>query len=482
MKSTIINTSKEMTAYSDFPPPADFANFMHNTQLLKYFEMYAEHNDLHRYIRFRHTVTNVRRADDYEDTGRWVVEYNDAHNNHAEETFDAVLAATGHHAEPSMPSPPYPGQEKFRGKIIHSHSYKDHKGYEDSNVVVVGIGNSAVDVAVELSRIAKQVYLSTRRGAWVYNRVGDYGEPADLQRVTRWNQSIRNRYLPPGLSHRITVSRLNQRFDHANYGVAPKHSIWSQLPTTSDELPNRIISGTVLVKPNIRAFTETGVMWEDGTVTEQVDHVVMSTGYLFGFPLIEGGKLVPVVRNQVDLYKYMYPPELSKHNSFVVIGLLQPLGSVVPLSEMQARLFFHVLTGHAKLPDRETMEFETEYKRKEMAKRYVDSMRYTLQVDYTPFMDELADIIGCKPNSIDYLLSDPVLAYRLLFGANLAYAYRLKGPHKWDGARGAIMTLNDRVVQATRTRDCGLLKDDFSYATYLVAIAVFVGLLFMIFV
>ncbi|KAH7696180.1 CRE-FMO-1 protein, partial [Aphelenchoides avenae] len=76
MKSNIINTSKEMTAYSDFPPPADFANFMHNTQLLKYFEMYADHYDLRRYIRFRHTVTNVRRADDYEDTGRWVVEYN----------------------------------------------------------------------------------------------------------------------------------------------------------------------------------------------------------------------------------------------------------------------------------------------------------------------------------------------------------------------------------------------------------------------
>lgn len=45
----------------------------------------------------------------------------------------------------------------LQGKIIHSHSYKSHVGYEDKTVVVVGIGNSGVDVAVELSRIAKQV-------------------------------------------------------------------------------------------------------------------------------------------------------------------------------------------------------------------------------------------------------------------------------------------------------------------------------------
>lgn len=89
-----------------------------------------------------------------------------------------MLLCCGHHALPRMPAP-WPGQDRFEGRIIHSHSYRDHKGtglrrgfydaslirknyfqgYEDKVVVVVGVGNSGGDLAVELSRIAKQVLL-----------------------------------------------------------------------------------------------------------------------------------------------------------------------------------------------------------------------------------------------------------------------------------------------------------------------------------
>ena len=89
MKSTVINTSKEMTAYSDYVPPADFANFMHNTKMLEvehdnlstrscpplqYFRMYAAHYNLHRYINFRVKVHNVQRAPDYAKSAQWHVD------------------------------------------------------------------------------------------------------------------------------------------------------------------------------------------------------------------------------------------------------------------------------------------------------------------------------------------------------------------------------------------------------------------------
>lgn len=77
MKSTVINTSKEMTAYSDFPPPAEFANFMHNRKMLRYFELYAEHFNLTQYIHLNHTVTNVERSEKFEDDGTWLVHYVD---------------------------------------------------------------------------------------------------------------------------------------------------------------------------------------------------------------------------------------------------------------------------------------------------------------------------------------------------------------------------------------------------------------------
>jgi dimethylaniline monooxygenase (N-oxide forming) len=69
--------------------------------------------------------------------------------------FDAVLICTGHHAEKNIPN--FPGLNKFKGKVTHTHDYKDYHGYEDKNVLIIGIGNSGGDVATELSRISSQV-------------------------------------------------------------------------------------------------------------------------------------------------------------------------------------------------------------------------------------------------------------------------------------------------------------------------------------
>lgn len=52
MKATIINTCKEMSSFSDFPPPKGFANYMHHTMLVRYFELYAEHFGVTKYIRY----------------------------------------------------------------------------------------------------------------------------------------------------------------------------------------------------------------------------------------------------------------------------------------------------------------------------------------------------------------------------------------------------------------------------------------------
>lgn len=70
-------------------------------------------------------------------------------------TFDCVLVCTGHHADKNLPS--FPGLDKFKGNVKHTHDYKNFHGYEDKNVLIIGIGNSGGDVATELSRIAKQV-------------------------------------------------------------------------------------------------------------------------------------------------------------------------------------------------------------------------------------------------------------------------------------------------------------------------------------
>ena len=71
MKSTVINTSKEMMCYSDFPIPKEFPNYMHNTKVIEYFKMYMEHFNLEPAIRFKTAIQSVTKAADFNISGKW---------------------------------------------------------------------------------------------------------------------------------------------------------------------------------------------------------------------------------------------------------------------------------------------------------------------------------------------------------------------------------------------------------------------------
>ncbi|KAE9547610.1 hypothetical protein FO519_009180 [Halicephalobus sp. NKZ332] len=444
MKSTVINTSKEMGAYSDFLPSSEAPNYMHNRELLKYFEDYADHYELKPYIRFNHCVTRVERAEDYILTGRWNVTFTDNDRNEVTDVFDGVLLATGHHAIPNIPDP-WPGQDRFQGKLSHSHDYRDHKGFEDKVVAVVGIGNSGGDICVELSRVCKQVYLVTRRGAWIRKRLGNGGIPVDGV-ASRFSHNLAYKYLPLSYTNKKLEKDISTWFNHEIYGLKPNSPILSAVATVNDEIPNRIANGTLKIKPNIKGFTEEGIIFEDGSVVDHVDEVVLSTGYWFEFPFVEDGKLIPVQKNEVDLFMNMYPPNLSDHNSLAVIGLIQPVGAIMPMSELQSRVFYDVLTGKTKLPNKENMLKEITHRRKATLQRYVDSPRHTIQVDFVVFMDQLASLIGCKPDFFKIFLRDPALAWKIYSSPPIAATYRVIGPHPWEGARDAIMDFEKRVL------------------------------------
>ncbi|KAI6204831.1 Dimethylaniline monooxygenase [N-oxide-forming] [Aphelenchoides besseyi] len=440
MKSTCVNTSKEMNSFSDFPPPSEEPNYMHNTKFMKYLKSYADHYDVTQCIRFKHRVINVVRADDYAISGRWIVHYRDNNGIAKKELFDLVAVCTGHHARPNEAK--FPGQEKFKGRIIHSHSYKHHMGYENKKVVVVGIGNSAVDIACELSRVSDGVHLSTRRGAWILVKTFDGAYPMDLwynRRVHVWLK-----HLFPRLYIWVAQRRFNQEIDHETFKLKPKHNIIAQHPTMTDELLAKLNNGTVQIKPNIREFTESGVIFEDGTRLE-VDEVVMATGYFFDYSFLDGGKLIPTEGNRSALYKMLFPLNSSDKNTLAVMGLFQPLGTVMAMVEMQARYFYAHHAGHFQLPSTDKIREEAEKVYAERAQRYVPSPRHTVQLDYTEYMEDLSKPMGACPNILSYLVTDPVLAHALIFGPDVPYVYRLKGLHAHPQARKWILEVNKRI-------------------------------------
>uniref|UniRef100_A0A8C2GM15 Flavin-containing monooxygenase n=1 Tax=Cyprinus carpio TaxID=7962 RepID=A0A8C2GM15_CYPCA len=447
--SLIINTSKEMMCFSDFPIPAHFPNYMHNSLIMDYFRMYADHFQLKQHIRFQTKVLHVTPRPDFSHSGQWDVETESKDGRREKQVFDAVMVCTGHHCHPHLPLQDFPGINTFKGKFFHSRDYKNPEEWRGKRVVVIGIGNSGGDIAVELSRMAKQVYLSTRRGSWILNRVGDKGVPIDMLLNNRMNVCL-SQMLPVGFINHFGEKQLNKRFNHKLYGLQPAHRVFSQHPMVNDDLPNRILSGTVSVKPNVQEFRGSSVVFEDGTVENDIDLVVFATGYTFSFPFLSS-HVIPVSKNKVSLYKYVYPPGLEQP-TLAVIGLIQPLGAIMPISEIQARWATRVFKGLCKLPTMTGMMKDIKAKEEAMARRYVAAQRHTIQVDYIPYMDELAKQVGVRPSILKLLLTDPRLALNVIFGPCTPYQFRLHGPGQWEGARQAILTQWDRVNEPLRTR------------------------------
>ena len=139
-RSTVINTSKEMMCFSDFPIPKEYPPYMHHQLIMKYLHLYAKEFDLYKCIRFRIKVVDLKKAPDFEEGGKWEILFQELDGKNPDavnkEVYDAVMLCVGHHSEPSWPS--FPGMDEFSGLKIHSHSYKDFKPFENKKVLVVG--------------------------------------------------------------------------------------------------------------------------------------------------------------------------------------------------------------------------------------------------------------------------------------------------------------------------------------------------------
>uniref|UniRef100_A0A914WPE3 Flavin-containing monooxygenase n=1 Tax=Plectus sambesii TaxID=2011161 RepID=A0A914WPE3_9BILA len=450
MKSTILNTSKELTGFSDFPPPKTASNFMRNTEVLEYLEAYSRHFNLEEHIRFRTEVCNVHRADDYQSTGNWIVTSKDLTTNKTqEEEFNAVLVVTGHHVYPNVPD--MTGLNKFEGRILHSHDYKDSHSFENKRVLVVGLGNSGGDIMCELGRVTKQVFGSSRHGTWLTQRVSWGGYPRDVLIRTRYKKWL-DRKLPKWLTMYLSESDMSYRLDHDRYGIKPAERAGQSPTLIADDMPLHLASGWVKLKPGISEVHQTSVTFEDGS-NEDIDDIIFCTGYTFSFPFLEKGTLVPVDDNQMSLYKRIFPPDLS-HSSLALIGFIDPLGPTVTMAELQARAVCHMWAHGTSLPSAAAMHRAINAeKAATMAWYKCSARRASLQIDYIPYMDELAEIVGARPN-IDWRLwlKDTELALQLVFGPATSYQYRLTGPNPWPAARRTVVETFDRIHYAMNTR------------------------------
>lgn len=372
-RSLHINTSRDKMAYSDFPLPSDFPDFPHHEQIARYFNAYVDHFGFRDRIIFNAGVKKAEQTDE----GLWKITFESGEMR----LYDVLCVANGHHWDARWPEPAFPGT--FTGKQIHSHNYIDPTDPVDctgKNVLVVGFGNSALDIACELGRkgVAKNVFLSQRRGYWVVPKYTG-GEVLDAAAAhpsqdPPWFQ----RFLPTKLMRRLAERRLAATVGRPEqYGLPrPDHAFLSTHPAISQELYVRIGSGDVKPKPNVKVLGDGRVAFVDGT-EEDIDVIIWCTGYKITFPFFDEG-LIAAPDNDIALWKRMIDP---RFNNLFFVALVQPLCAMMPIAEEQSKLVASYLTGRYALPPVEVMNAERVEMHERVKQSYVHSPRHTIQIN-----------------------------------------------------------------------------------------------------
>jgi cation diffusion facilitator CzcD-associated flavoprotein CzcO len=364
-----INTSRERMEYSDFPMPKSCPDFPHHTHIAEYFDAYVDHFGFRDRILFE---TAIERAEQRAD-GTWLL----TDSRGAAHEYDMLVVANGHHWDKRWPEPAFAGADTFEGIQMHAHDYRDNEFLAGKDVVVLGMGNSAMDIAVESSYVARSTQLSARRGAWIVPKYL-FGKPLD--------QLSTLPHVPHWLDARVAelIIRLHTGRPE-RYGLPrPDHRFGSAHPTVSGRILDRITHGTIAPRPNIAELGSDWVRFADGARVH-ADVVIYCTGYRITFPFFDAGFL-SAPDNRIELFRRVFMP---RNPNLAFVGLLQPLGAIMPLAEAQGQWIAEYLRGEYHLPSARVAEADIRRDLQRMRKRYVASKRHTIQVDFDSYLHGL---------------------------------------------------------------------------------------------
>ena len=372
-RSLHLITSRPRTEFAEHPMPDGTPDYPSRDAVGRWLEDYVERFGLTERIRLNTEVTAARAQPD----GGWEIETAGGER----ERFDLLVVASGHNEVAAWPSPAYPGADEFGGEQLHALDFGEGRDFEGRRVMVVGMGNSAMDIATDLSHFAARTLLSVRRGSWVIPK-RLLGKPAD-QVIRPWAAV----HVPWRLRQPIAQTLLKLTVGRPeDVGLpAPDGGLFQSHPTISDTIVSRIAHGKITPKPGIEALEPGGVRFTDGT-REDVDAIVWCTGYRVTIPFLDDG-LVGADPKTLRLYKRVL--HLDREDLFF-IGLMQSTGSAFPILERQSQLLAEHLTGRWAPPSAAQMRADAELRFKRARARWGDHGRPTMRVDFDGYMHELA--------------------------------------------------------------------------------------------
>ncbi|MDX3851788.1 NAD(P)/FAD-dependent oxidoreductase [Streptomyces sp. AK02-01A] len=262
-----LHTTRRRSALPGLRIPRSYGRWVARDQVVGYLEKYAAHHALE--IVTGVEVTRIERAPD--DSG-WLLRATGGR----ELTGRAVVVATGYNHTPRVPD--WPGRESYGGELLHAADYRNAGPYAGRDVLVVGVGNTGAEIAVDLVEGgAARVRLAIRTAPHIVRR-STAGWPAQ-------STAILVRRLPAWLVDRAAalLSRIAVPDLSAKGLPRPDTGLYSRvregaIPVQDMGLIKAVRKGRIEPVAAVESFEEDKVVLADGTrITPEV--VIAATGY-----------------------------------------------------------------------------------------------------------------------------------------------------------------------------------------------------------
>lgn len=292
-------SSRTVSGFPDFPMPDHYPDYPNHKQLFEYIRAYATHFDLLKYVEFNKSVQQAVFNENH-----WTINLESGE----EISCRYLICANGVTWEPNTVE----WEGAFNGEIKHSVRYKSVSELAHKRVLVVGAGNSGVDIACDASFAAEQAFLSVRRG---YHFVPKHimGKPVDVF-------SMEGPKLPEFLQQKIFSWML--RFingDLTRYGLPkPDHKLFQTHPIMNTQILHYLAHGDCVAKPDVKRLDGDYVEFVDGS-REKIDVIITATGYAHSVPFLSEGVLQQK-NGRPDLYLNIFPRNQS---NLAILGFIE---------------------------------------------------------------------------------------------------------------------------------------------------------------
>lgn len=346
------NTSKSMCRFSDFDLPRSYPDYPDHQQMSAWFESYAEQFNLLDSINLNKAVREIHPID----KNQWLLITEDG----TESIYRNIIIATGFN-KPVLPL--IPGN--FLGQKLHSHDYLNPLNpidFRNKKVLIVGLGNTACDLAVELSdpQYHCSVSLAVRSGHYIAPRIGDKISkliPHPSQPPNRFTQRLPYLFVEKLTQQMLPLAysilpNTTDKPHHVGLPPSPKRVTPFNL-VINDEFIKSIKERNISVFPEIKSFNGYKVCFRNGAQVE-FDIILFSTGYRAHFPFL-GDVISADFESTLRLYNGIMT---AHYSSLFFIGFVYGYCSRWAISEQQARwVAQRILSNDKHPPIKETTSY-----------------------------------------------------------------------------------------------------------------------------